>query len=233
MEAFDDLLAEERIVEQDWQNFGDHVKAEGDRKARVLSSIQSAMRERLDSSAALSELMHDEGDDSKSTHPSEDLRGQLFEGIPDPYPHSTKFQRVIISESGEDVDGDTVKACKVLETCMGLREKWLADCSPLRVTGLNVADDAAKVPMRVLHDGEKGFRRRPHISYNVFDRKVPESSVDYSYMMVRGVYEVRKICSGADSDGADCVARSFEDFIEDFITVSFGYYLTFAIYFQI
>ena len=225
MEAFDDLLAEERIIEQDWQDFGDHVRAEGDRKARVLSSIQSAMRERLDGSATFSELMRDDRDQSKTIHPSADARDHLFEAIPDPYPHSTKFQRVIISESGEDVDTDTLKSCKVLDTCMGLREKWLADCSPpLRMT-TSAVDGVEKSPVCALQDGERGFRRRPHISYNVFDRKVPESSDDYSYMMVRGVFEVRRIGSVADLDGADCIARSFEDFISDFTTVSLFYIL--------
>jgi hypothetical protein len=223
MEAFDDLVTEEGTpVEQDWQDFGDHVRAEEDRKARVLSSIQSAMRERLDSSVALTELNVNEGDDSKSMNPSEDLREQLFEGIPDPYPHSTKFQRVIISESGEDIDADTVKSCKVLNTCMGLREKWLGDCTPPPSKERGAAAGLASPVAREggAADGGKGFRRRPGSVYNIFDREVPASSGDYSYMMVRGVFEVRKIRSGEGDGGEDCVARSFEHFIEDFITVS-------------
>lgn len=217
MEDFGDRMeSQERAVESDWQDFGDHVRAEEDRKARVLSSIQSAMRERLDSSVGLSDMKCDDGHDEMLCRSSGDMRGQLFEGIPDPYPHSTKFQRVIISESGEDLDSDTVKACKVLETCMGLREKWLAACSPVPNQR---RQDEPPMPSPTA-DGNKGFRRRPGSVYNIFDRKVPETSDNYSYMMSRGVFEVKKIHSSEGDDGADCVARSFEDFIADFITVS-------------
>lgn len=217
MEAFDDLMAtQERIVEPDWQDFGDHVRAEGDRKARVLSSIQSAMRERLDSSVGLSELMVDDDGGSNADSP-DDMRCHLFEGIPDPYPHSTKFQRVIISESGEEVDGDTIKACKVLDTCMGLRDKWLSDCTPAAEPQRR--SESFRSP--VLQEGVKGFRRRPGSVYNVFDQKVPESSDEYSYAMSRGVFEVRRLRGDGEKarDDDDCIARPFEEFITDFITV--------------
>lgn len=209
MEAFDDLVTVQGQVQLDPQDFEDHVRAEEDRKARVLSSIQTAMRERLDNNA-IPEFNLESIEDNRSTHPPEDIRGQLFEGIPDPYPHSTKFQRVIISESGEDVDNDTVKSCRLLNTCMGLREKWLAETSPT----------SKKVDEVEVHDGDKRFRRRPGSLYNIFDRKVPDSSQDYSYMMVRGVFEVRRIGFGDGDNGGDCVALPFDDFIEDFITVS-------------
>jgi hypothetical protein len=224
MEAFDDLMDthERTVVEPDWQDFGDHVRAEEDRKARVLSSIQSAMRERLDSSVGLSELPPDEGSDLRLPLSPDDMRGLMFEGIPDPYPHSTKFQRVIISESGEEVDSDTVKACKVLDTCMGLRDKWLADCSPASHVVQDKApmkQDDLKAPL--LQEGEKGFRRRPGSVYNIFDRKVPDTTDEYTYMMSRGVFEVRRIGGESrEGGGGDCIARPFEEFIADFITVS-------------
>ena len=209
MEAFDDLVTEVRPSEQDWQDFGDQVRAEEDRKARVLSSIQLAMRERLDSSVGLSDII-DEKTDSDVPE-SEDIREQLFEGIPDPYPHSTKFQRVIISESGEDIDNDTIKSCESLNKCMNLRGKWISDCSPP-----NPRSECA-----VLQSGEKGLRRRPGSVYNIFGRSVPGTCNDYSYMMVRGVFEVRKIRPGDSDEGVDCIAGSFEDFIEDYVTVVF------------
>ncbi len=37
MEDFDDLITQDRVpAEQDWQDFGDHVRAEEDRKARLV-----------------------------------------------------------------------------------------------------------------------------------------------------------------------------------------------------
>jgi hypothetical protein len=58
----------------------------------------------------------------------EDPRAGLFEDIPE-YPHSSEFQRVIITETAEDsVNMDTIEACKALHVsfvggnCIGLRE---------------------------------------------------------------------------------------------------------------
>ena len=44
---------------------------------------------------------------------ADDLRKALFESIPEPYPHSTNFQRVIISEAADDPpDFDTKEVNK-------------------------------------------------------------------------------------------------------------------------
>lgn len=43
-----------------------------------------------------------------------DLRSGLFGSIPE-YPHSSDFQRVIITESTDPVDRDTIEACRELK----------------------------------------------------------------------------------------------------------------------
>jgi hypothetical protein len=44
-----------------------------------------------------------------------DVRIDLFESIPDPYPHSEDFQRVIITGTKDPVDHDTSHACTSLK----------------------------------------------------------------------------------------------------------------------
>jgi hypothetical protein len=187
MEAFDDVVGHHSASvgasetrDNSWEEFEDSVLAEERGKAKILSRIQTAARERGMSHNNLQEELR-EAEQKPSTLPRGDLRKHLFEAIPAPYPHPTNFQRVIITESGETPDRDTIVACQSLQKCLRLRERYIAAHNV-------VASSSPKVPFPM--NNPDGFRRRAEPIYDVFGRPLPPCTDDYTVSWENGVFNV-------------------------------------------
>lgn len=182
------------------RSFDDIIQAESLMKQRTLKRISNMNRER--SASNLNVDSDDEDDDpSKESEPFihlPDVRKELFEAIPEPYYESTEFRRVIITNLKETSgDSDSKEACKLLQKCMKIREKWISahpfppqdipdsfyeyqsPSSPSKRKGIALAGDE--------------FRRRSVPPYEVFEFPVPQGTTDLEYKMVNGVVLVRKI----------------------------------------
>jgi hypothetical protein len=99
--------------------FSENVRAEELMKAATLNRITST---RI---LAAGEDSDEEDVDESDIRESVDVRKELFERMPEPYPHSEKFQRVYITDTGEGIDADTRTACSELRKCMDMRAEWL------------------------------------------------------------------------------------------------------------
>jgi hypothetical protein len=229
MEAYDDLFmtSAERgekdddwrgtvgtpgLGRADWEEFEDNVLAEARGKAKILSTIKSAVKERNDQDALDIEVdlgchVVEAVDDILKTNVAEDYRTVLFEGIPAPYPHSTTYQRVIITDGDDEVDRDTKTACGILKRCLDLREKYInhhhITPSPSRKT--------------LARSGSNQFRRRPEPHYNVFDRELPPATDAFNPVWENGIFKVYE--GGAEEDAAPTPVMgviSFSEFIVDY-----------------
>jgi hypothetical protein len=131
-------------------SFAEVITAESAAKERALKRISNANRER--SASNITQLSQHDSDSEadfplSSENPSQkrnnsfndddsdkkpfihipDVRKELFEAIPEPYYESAEFRRVMISTIKEDIiDIDTREACKSLDKCMKIREKWMS-----------------------------------------------------------------------------------------------------------
>lgn len=74
----------------------------------------------------ISHNLAEEEEEDDEDAPEADVRAKLFEAIPEPYLYPTTFQRVVITETGEAPDADTIIACQKIKRCMDIREKWLS-----------------------------------------------------------------------------------------------------------
>jgi hypothetical protein len=131
-------------------SFTEVITAESAAKERALKRISNANRERSASnitqlsqhdsdseadfplssenpSQKRNNSFNDDDSDKKPFIHSPDVRKELFEAIPEPYYESAEFRRVMISTIKEDIiDIDTREACKSLDKCMKIREKWMS-----------------------------------------------------------------------------------------------------------
>ena len=73
-----------------------------------------------------------------------DVREELFEAIPEPITRPQLYQKVVITETGEEVDQDTLLACKQLKECLNLRKKWLGAHPPAPQNVSKSFDDIEK-----------------------------------------------------------------------------------------
>jgi hypothetical protein len=128
--------------------FDEVISSESLLKERTLKRISHANRER--SASNITQSQHDSDSEVDTVSPENysrkvnddaseednsdkkpfihipDVRKELFESIPEPYYESAEFRRVMISTIKEDIiDVDTREACKSLEKCMKIREKWI------------------------------------------------------------------------------------------------------------
>lgn len=135
-----------------------------------------------------------------------DVRETLFEHIPEPYGYSTQFQRLVITETGEEVSEDTREACKQLNMCRNIRSKWMSQHPSPPQDADKYFDHSEMTPQspkpQRTHGLEKhpnDFRRRPVPNYNIFDRPLPGScSSEFEYEMVKGVlcfYEAKGLAA--------------------------------------
>jgi hypothetical protein len=193
------------------------VQNEHTQKGKALERIVQAKRERSNSNLqmfegrtprverSIKELSDDfeEGDedgDGDGDNADTDLRKALFEAIPEPYPHTLNYQRVIISEAGDPVDLDTKDACKKLKQCMAIREKWIgAHPFPPQDIIKNCPLEVAS-PERAGSKKAKGevtnFRRRLPPAYEVFGEPLPPTMGNLRFKMVEGVVRVQSVASG-------------------------------------
>ena len=130
--------------EQEWGNLADissaiadgrvstpqYLMREASLRSSLLNSIQDQARRRsrvsrtesVDSAEELdtfdenpfSEGEEEDALEGEAFQPNVDIREELFTQYPDPYPHSVSFQRVIITDSEDEVPKDTRKACESL-----------------------------------------------------------------------------------------------------------------------
>ena len=112
-------------------SFDDFIKClecEEHRKASVLSKIKNTKEH---GSPKLVFSKHTVSTNSNVTDvedadEAEDVRRRLFQSIPEPYIDDIlSYQRVIVTETTEPPDNDTIEACRRLHTCVELRSKWL------------------------------------------------------------------------------------------------------------
>jgi len=134
------------IFEQDGDNEDDYsanIHAEELQKAKNLEVMRHAVRDRINphGNRNLSPIPTDlilpisransfrerkqsiiipDGQENTEEHDVE--VADLFESIPEPYPHSQDFRRLIITETNEPVGEEVKQSCNILKKCLFLRE---------------------------------------------------------------------------------------------------------------
>lgn len=184
-----------------------------------------------------------EDDGAPSIREEIDVREELFQ-IHDAYPHSTDFQRVIITEANgthvEDcfvifliliilhvmfsdaLDEEEIRSCKVLKRCVELREKYIAQHpSPPQdvIPNKELRVVAAPSPIK-----KNEYRRRQDPEYDVFSRRVPDRLESLEYVMVNGVMKVSDVLGegmvrpipGQAPASERFSVPSFSEFVVDF-----------------
>ena len=162
-----------------------------------------------------------------------DPRDHLFEAIPAPFEESEDFQRVIITETTDEVDPDTAEACSMLKECLGLREKYIG-AHPVPPQDIlppfnNMQKkEAPSTPRREKHPNE--FRRRAVPEYDVFSGPLPgkwEKANSVEFQMIKGVIAVIPKSSSSSSSSSSSTSSaditpglfpvlSFDTFLRDF-----------------
>jgi len=132
-----------------------------------------------------------EVDAGRGADETNDVRKLLFGEYPEPYPHSTGFQRIHVTSDDSQVDNETLYACKKLKECMFLRDKWLAQHPP---PPQDSSDNSTVVtsPLSSPASKKNVFRRRLQPVYDVFNQLLPNTCTDLRYHMVRGVMVVTR-----------------------------------------
>jgi hypothetical protein len=209
------------------QSFEDLVYSESVVKERTLARLRAAARERSESELNDAQLSEEKISDQNITG--------LFEKIPEPYPHSVNYQRVMVTDPEEAPDIDTVEACKKLKLIMEIREKWLS-AHPFPPQDLEqFVKEGGSPPRKRSSDSSAphdSFRRRSVPPYDIFDLPLPESLVGLTYKMVGGVMFVRdgslavETGDGVDSDDVNASPSlfpvlSYREFVDDFNYVRF------------
>ena len=132
-----------------------------------------------------------------------DVRKLLFSEIPEPYPHSTGFQRVVITTDDSQVDDDTLYACKKLKECIFLRNKWLGQHPTPPQDSMfysTVVTSPLSSPSK--SGGKKcEFRRRVAPVYDIFDQPLRSTEANLQYRLVRGVMIVTSNVLDGDERG--------------------------------
>jgi hypothetical protein len=226
MEAYDDLISfggshknktennfsASSAREDSWQEYEDSVLADERGKAKMLTAIKTAQRSRGTSLQNLAEFRELERttsgdfripDNDFEAKDLDEVTKHLFQAMPEPYPHPVDYQRVIITETGDSVDRDTVNACKSIKRCMDLRMKYMSAhntaCQPVKPSMQRTATDE--------------YRRRTQPEYDVFNRPLPPATNEYEILYNKGVFSAKK------TEPADSVLHSaipFEEFFADF-----------------
>ena len=196
-------------------SFEDLVQNEHTQKEKALMRISQAKRERSGSnlekilermpkSERIKFKPEDDGDDDDDSEdgdendPDNDLRKALFESIPEPYPHTTNFQRVVISEAGDPIDQDTKDACAKLKKCMDIRAKWIgAHPFPPQDCESNFPVEPPSPDRPVARKGkiEGSYRRRMPPTYEIFGVELPPTVNNLRFKMVDGVVRVQTVAA--------------------------------------
>jgi hypothetical protein len=126
--------------------------------------------------------------------PVPDVREALFESIPEPYPHTINFQKVIITDADDAVDQDTIFVCKSIKECLTLREKYISK-HPIPPQDLDdlVPDNPISSPslMRsITRNSTNDYRRRHAPNYDVFTCPLPPSTKNLKFSLVKGIVSV-------------------------------------------
>ena len=186
-------------------SFEDLVQNEHNQKERALMRISQAKRERSGSNLQLEKIAErpsryerirealdyeDEDDDEDPDMPDNDLRKALFEAIPEPYPHTLNYQKVVITEAGDPIDQDTKDACLKLKKCMDIRNKWIG-AHPFPPQDAEFPTSAPCSPDRPSRKGtSEHYRRRLPPSYEIFGVPLPPPVHHLRFKMVDGVVRV-------------------------------------------
>jgi hypothetical protein len=220
---YDNEFTEENLNNTE-SEFIDSVQMEAESKERTLSLLTNVLKERCESISEEAESEDENNNNNNGNHAAD-----MFTSIPLPQHLSSDFQRVTISNASESVDPDTIIACKTLLKCMKLREKWQAGYLP--VTNLPSEVEIirpTKISMSSFRDGSN-YWRRPEPIYDLFNKSIPPGTKQFSYEMINGVTHVylknTTATSATDPSSSSnrqqlFTALSFEQFVNDFITVS-------------
>lgn len=191
--------------------FEESVQAEAERKERSMHLVGQKIHQRWEN------FREDDDDILKGTE-------QVMTDLAFTRPlqcFQADFQRLIISNPTESIDGDTVMACKALKKCMMLREKWQKYYLPLDSTQLPAYVEILSPPAPSMSSNRGGgdYWRRPEPKYEILERPVTPSVEYFSHEMIDGITKVflkyednqcKQVFSGL----------SFEEFVGDFITVN-------------
>ena len=168
---------------------------------------------------------------SNTSLPSYDIRNELFERDSfTPYPHSEKYQRVVITGDVE-VDQDLSHACHTIQQSIALRRKYISQHpKPPQDTAKSIRASFTTELTKGLHPVP--FRRRQDLEYNVFGRKLsPNYSKEYEISMEKGVMKIRStkedntpLSSSSPSSSptnssspSSFSVTSFEEFLTDYV----------------
>lgn len=153
-----------------------------------------------------------------------DVRKELFDSIRE-YPHSTDFQRVIITETNDPIERDTIEASYNLKKCYDLREKWIRlhpyppqDIHSELSSNISIL---SKISDHTSLDPAAIYRRRQPPAYDIFQENpiIPSNiSGNYEYNMENGVLGIYNITNIQEKQKVVDVL-SFDEFIQDFTTI--------------
>lgn len=149
---------------------------------------------------------------------SECQQGHL---IGNSHAHDLDYQRILITETSEETESDTVSACQSLHHCMSLRKKWIADLDAVSIP----SRESLAPSIMTIEEGvsEEDFDL-PSVSYNVLHRQPSVATGEYSFQMKNGVIHIFDI----DSDERIFPVRSFGDFVHDYLIVRIPCLLTYS-----
>jgi hypothetical protein len=124
-----------------------------------------------------------------------------------------EYQRIIITETSEDTEEDTIYSCQTLHKCMSLRKKWISDLDAVTVTN----KEGLLLPPALACIVEEEMNDLPPVSYqNILHREPSVATKAYTSHMVEGVTHVFDVTSAQRI----FAVPSFSDFVKDYLTVS-------------
>lgn len=223
MEAYDDLIINKQnnnsndddlTLNTSWHDFSDRVLAEERDKAKILTTIKTVARSRgpsLHSLADFRELERKNSGDFSIPTTENDLKNNeyvknLFGKPLEAYPHSTDYQKVIITETGDTIDKDTISACKSIKKCIDLRNDY--------IKAHNIISAQRPPLQRSVTNDES---RRPQPEYEIFTRPLPNADNNFIVSFNNGVFHVKQILSNDENnEELNFTTKSFVEFFHDF-----------------
>jgi hypothetical protein len=129
-----------------------------------------------------------------------------------------EYQRIIITETSEDTEPDTIYSCQTLHRCMSLRKKWICDLDAVSVTNKEIVIGSSLTTIEEGNNEEMSDLPPPLplSCQNMLQRQPSLATQAYSSHMVEGVMHVFDTTTSERL----FIIPSFADFVQDYLTVS-------------
>lgn len=126
---------------------------------------------------------------------------------------NVEYQRVMITETSEETEGDTIFSCQMLHKCMNLRKKWIENLDAVQILKREAGMPSI---MRIEEGVSEEDVDLPPVTYNVLHRQPTIATSDFTFQMSEGVIFLY------DSISSERVfpVPSFSDFVRDYLSVS-------------